>query len=391
MARKHKSHTVESLQRIDDSEAKLAVSEERLRLALEAGEIGVWDWNIDTNSLSWSEQVYYIHGVDPKKFQLTYENYRKYVHPEDKVKTQKAIEDALKGEKPYNIDFRIITPDKHLRWVSTSATVLRDKSGKPIRMLGATSDVTDRKELERKKDEFLAIASHELKTPVTSIKAYGQVLQKMLRREGNVKAATHLEKMDAQIDKLTNLIGDLLDVTKIQSGKLQFNEEEFDFNLLVKEIVEEVQRTTEKHQIKAELVNLKFITGDKERIGQVLTNLLTNAIKYSPHSQKINVSSTADSNCVTLCVRDYGVGIPKENQTKVFEQFYRVSGPGKETFPGLGLGLYITSEIIKRQGGRVWVESEEGKGSTFCFTLPLEKHEVNLKVDTSLEEEIRHE
>lgn len=117
----------------------------------------------------------------------------------------------------------------------------------------------------------------------------------------------------------------------------------------------------------------KSIYADKERIGQVLINLITNAIKYSPHSNKIIVTTTSDKEKITLCVEDFGVGIPKEKQGKVFEQFFRVSGPTQNTFPGLGLGLYISSEIIKREGGRIWVESAEGKGSTFCFSLPLKK------------------
>ncbi len=241
-------------------------------------------------------------------------------------------------------------------------------------------DVTDQvlnkkkiEELSRQKDDFLGIASHELKTPVTSIKAYGQVLQRMFKSEGNDKGVAHLAKMDAQVNRLSNLIGDLLDVTKIQSGRLQFHEEHFDFNHVVNEVIEEIQRTTDKHRIIKKLDKTKKLYGDPERIGQVLINLMTNAIKYSPKTDKIVVSTNVDAKSVTLCVQDFGVGIPKDKKEKVFEQFFRVSGPKQDTFPGLGLGLYISSEIIKREGGRIWVESREGKGSTFCFTLPIKR------------------
>ena len=241
-----------------------------------------------------------------------------------------------------------------------------------VAVAGTTRDITEIIELSKQKDDFLGIASHELKTPVTSIKAYGQVLQTMFQRKGDTKAVASLQKMDAQVNKLTNLIGDLLDVTKIQSGRLEFHEDFFDFSELVNEIVDSMQLTTEKHSLIKNLSRTRKVFGDRDRIGQVLTNLISNAIKYSPHTDKILIKTEGDKNSVTLCVQDFGVGIPKEKQGKVFEQFFRVSGPNHSTVPGLGLGLYISSEIIKRQGGKIWVESEEGKGSSFCFMIPVD-------------------
>ena len=241
-----------------------------------------------------------------------------------------------------------------------------------VAVAGTTRDITEIIELSKQKDDFLGIASHELKTPVTSIKAYGQVLQTMFQRQGDTKAVASLQKMDAQVNKLTNLIGDLLDVTKIQSGRLEFHEDFFDFSELVNGIVDSMQLTTEKHSLIKNLSRTRKVFGDRDRIGQVLTNLISNAIKYSPHTDKILIKTEGDKNSVTLCVQDFGVGIPKEKQGKVFEQFFRVSGPNHSTVPGLGLGLYISSEIIKRQGGKIWVESEEGKGSSFCFMIPVD-------------------
>lgn len=235
----------------------------------------------------------------------------------------------------------------------------------------ALREIAERKKLEKQKDEFISIASHELKTPVTSIKAYGQVLQHAFLQRNDHNSAKQLAKMDVQIDKLTNLIGDLLDVTKIESGKIIFTEEAFVFDELVSEIVDELQHTTSAHEIKIVGKTGKTLSGDRERTGQVLTNLISNAIKYSPDTKDILVKLSADKKHVSLCVQDFGIGIPKEKQRHVFERFYRISGPKQDTYPGLGLGLYISSEIIKRQGGRIWVESEQGKGSSFCFTLPL--------------------
>lgn len=230
-------------------------------------------------------------------------------------------------------------------------------------------DIEERIEIDRRKDEFISIASHELKTPVTSLKAYTQILQSTFDEDKNEKASAMLGKMDKQIDKLTSLIVDLLDVTKIDKGEMVFDFEKFDINELITEIAEEMQRTTQKHKIKLELNDCKKIKGDRNRIGQVIVNFISNAIKYSPGKNKIIVSSKCDDKNVTISVRDFGIGIPKAEHTNIFKRFYRVLG--NYTFPGLGLGLYISSEIIKRHKGEISFQSKEGKGSTFYFQIPL--------------------
>lgn len=232
-------------------------------------------------------------------------------------------------------------------------------------------DITEQKKLERQKDEFLAIASHELKTPITSIKIYSQFLLTSFQKKGDEKATGQLTKMYAQVNKLTNLISDLLDVTKIKGGKLQLNKEEFDFNTLVDDIIADLQLTTEKHSIVKEFSKTKTVYADRDRLGQVITNFLSNAIKYSPDSNKIIVQIKNEKNDVLFSVQDFGIGISKDEQRNVFKRFVRVSEHHK-TFPGLGLGLYISKEIMKRHGGKIWMKSEKGKGSTFYFSLPLD-------------------
>ncbi|RZJ67854.1 MAG: HAMP domain-containing histidine kinase, partial [Flavobacterium sp.] len=200
---------------------------------------------------------------------------------------------------------------------------------------------------------------------------YAQVVESMFKRSGDFKNADLLGKMNKQVDRLTNLISDLLDVTKINSGRLQFNNAEFDFNEMVEEVIEDVQRTSFKHIIKKELNFNKTIYGDRDRICQVVTNLLTNAVKYSPEANEVVIYTEDAHDSVKVCVQDYGIGISPDLQDHVFEQFYRVSGNREHTFPGLGLGLYISSEIVKRLGGKIWVNSVQGKGSTFGFTIPI--------------------
>ena len=257
-----------------------------------------------------------------------------------------------------------------------NARTLQQGPNKTSLILLAIEDITERKQLEQQKDEFVSIASHELKTPITSVKAYTQILGQRFRKAEDTKSVELVEKMDTQLDKLTTLIGDLLDITKIEAGRMQFHESYFDFNELVEETVEELQRTTEKHQIVKQLQPSRTVYGDHDRLGQVLTNFITNAIKYSPGADKIIVKTVVDANNTTLQVQDFGVGLSHKDLERVFERFYRVGGPDQATYPGLGLGLYIASEIIKRHKGRVWVESIPSKGSTFCFSLPMTKPQL---------------
>lgn len=232
-------------------------------------------------------------------------------------------------------------------------------------------DVERRMELDRLKDEFLSMASHELKTPVTSLKAFTQVLQMTFEKEENHRAVDLLSKMDKQINKLNRLIFDLLDITKVDRGELIFDIEDFDFKKLVEEIIEEMQRTTQTHTIKHTLSGNAVVSGDRNRIGQVITNLLSNAIKYSPNSPEILLSTYDDINNVKLCVQDFGLGIPEDEQSKIFNRFFRAHGKNKHsTFPGLGLGLYISCQIMKKHSGTIEFKSVEDSGSTFCFTLP---------------------
>ncbi|MEO8794155.1 MAG: CheR family methyltransferase [Daejeonella sp.] len=233
--------------------------------------------------------------------------------------------------------------------------------------------IDERIKLEVQKNRFISMASHELKTPVTSIKGYTQVLQQKFKKAGNIEAEAFLAKMDKQINKLTSLINDLLDSTKVTQGQLKYNEELFNFNDLADEIVDEMQQTTKSHTIELNLGDTKMILGDRNRIGQVIINMLSNAIKYSPRANQIMVSTSIEKSNLKFNVQDFGIGISKESQLSVFDQFFRVNGILQDTFAGLGLGLFIASEIVKRHNGLMSVKSIEGKGSTFSFTLPFGK------------------
>lgn len=226
------------------------------------------------------------------------------------------------------------------------------------------------------RDEFMALASHELKTPVTSLKTYTQVLQRQARRRGDEQTAAQLDRMDRQIDKLTGLINDLLNVARIQGGRLEYADEAGDLNAVVREAVDATQPSTAKHRIEVTGAIGCPVRGDRERLEQVITNLLTNAVKYSPQADRVVVTLGTKERQAVVAVRDFGIGIAPEHLPHLFDRFYRVSDPAEKTYPGLGIGLYIVGEIVKRHGGAIRVESAPGAGITFTVTLPLTREPV---------------
>lgn len=291
------------------------------------------------------------------------------VHPEDKALAAKETEKIFKNGTGGTVRFRWIAKSGKVLYVEAQSYVIKDATGTPVGMRGVTMDISQRMELERRKDEFISMASHELKTPITSIKVFTQLMQRKISQDP--AQITYLQRMDNQIDKLTNLVNDLLDVSKIQAGKLELRKDLFSLDALVAETIETIQATT-KHKIQLQGSVRKKVCGDKDRVEQVLINFLSNAIKYSPDAKEILVSIRKNNQHVEVSVQDFGIGIADEHIDKIFNRFYRVYDNHDQTFPGLGMGLYISSVIIKRHQGTIWFESKPGKGSTFYFSLPFE-------------------
>ncbi|MEO6330562.1 MAG: ATP-binding protein, partial [Ginsengibacter sp.] len=223
-------------------------------------------------------------------------------------------------------------------------------------------------ESHKKKDEFIGIASHELKTPLTSIKAYLQVLAEMENQQPNKQ---YVQKALENVNKLQQLLFDLLDVSKIQSGQLELNINEFNIDALIDEAIAASQIISAHHKIIREGKPIaQNISADRQRIEQVLINLLSNATKYSPGANKVIVRTSKTASEVIVSVKDLGIGIPAEEQSKIFDRFYRSSELSRHHISGFGLGLYICKDIITRHGGKIWIESI-GNGSVFNFSLPL--------------------
>jgi len=244
--------------------------------------------------------------------------------------------------------------------------------------VGTFTDIDAQKRAEKEKDEFLSIASHELKTPLTSIKAYMQLLDRKLRLEEESAEAKYVNRVQGQVDKLNSLISDLLDLSKIDNGKLVINKKVFSLEHMVKSAIDSIVQTHEQSNMvlyrQGDISDL-MVYGDEIRLEQVLVNFLTNAYKYAAGTEKVIVDCAVVGDAVKISVIDFGIGIPAEKQRDVFEKFYRVEETSFD-FQGLGIGLYICAEIIRSHQGTIGVESSNGEGATFYFTLPL-----NLVVD----------
>ncbi|MEJ6980482.1 PAS domain-containing sensor histidine kinase [Pedobacter sp. P351] len=286
------------------------------------------------------------------------------------------------GKKIDHFDTIRISKDGREIPVSLSVSPVLDKNGNIIGASKIARDISEKikdleireqlfteiKELNQKKDVFIGLASHELKTPLTSINGYLQIIGRL--NEG-AKSQQFIDKTLQQVSKLSNLVSDMLDVSKIEANQLRFSNENFDILKVVDNAIEIFDHTNNSHEIilHSTCDNLTVV-GDPNRMEQAIVNLLTNAIKYSSNSTKVDVFLSCTENEIKIGVKDYGCGIAPDKLEKIFSRFYRIEDVNPH-ISGLGIGLYITKQIIDRHNGKVWAESKEGEGSTFWFTLPL--------------------
>ena len=225
--------------------------------------------------------------------------------------------------------------------------------------------------LMQRKDDFLSIASHELKTPLTTLKGYLKIAANSAKKEGSEQTSEFIKRAEKQADKLAALIKDLLDVSKIEAGRMEYHFSEFPLKEVLEDCIDFANNDSVNHIVMMEGDIDTPIKADRNRIEQVVCNLLSNAIKYSPESPVVTIRVKKDlDNCI-VSVKDNGIGVPLDKQSNLFLKFYRVEKT-EQKFSGLGIGLFIAHEIIEKHGGKMWLESEPGKGSTFSFSLPLE-------------------
>lgn len=275
---------------------------------------------------------------------------------------------SIQSNKPIELEARYRRKDGIYRWHLIRSVPIFNSANEVEFWLGIATDIQAQKNKEEKKDEFISIASHEMKTPLTTATAYLQLLEQVL--DPDHASFSYVEKARNAVERLRNLVAELVDVNKIQNGRLPYNLTHFNLNQLIQTIIDNFKLSFPEASIKTKGVFSRSLFADKNRIQQVLINLLTNAIKYSRTPADVRIEIKEDLEAVTLSIHDKGIGMSNEDIKKVFDRYYRAEDQ-KETAPGLGIGLYITKEIIERHHGEIWAESSLGKGSTFYFKLPV--------------------
>jgi PAS domain S-box-containing protein len=340
--------------------------EERIRLAVEAAEIGTYDYSFENNKLITSDRFNEILGVASGADRA--EVLAKF-HPDDRHLSDAAHEKAKNTGRIF-YEARLLSKDKLMKWVRFQASVYFDVNGNRERILGTVIDITEYKALQQQKDDFISIASHELKTPITSLKASLQLIARMKEAPNQLILSRMIDQATRSMDKITELIEDLLNVSKMNAGQIELRKDWFKVSDMLTACCNHV-REIGKHELIIQGDKQLQIFADEHRVDQVVVNLVNNAVKYAPSSSEIFLMIEKLNNMVKVSVKDSGPGIAQEQLPFLFDRYFRADNSGMQV-SGLGLGLYISADIVRRHGGEMGVESEIGKGSNFWFTLPIE-------------------
>ncbi|MEP0923929.1 PAS domain S-box protein [Leptolyngbya sp. ST-U4] len=376
------------------AEESLRQSEERLRLALSVGQSGIWDWDIINNHITWSEQIYQFHGLTPDTFSGKVEDFAELIHPEDRAKVSAAIQQALEKRSSYEIEFRVVQPSGAIRWLSTTGGAFFNAQGGPVRMLGATIDITERKAIEaereqllrreqfareqaeaanRVKDEFLAVLSHELRTPLNPILGWTRLLR---TRSFDATATDRaLDTIERNAKLQSQLIEDLLDVSRILQGKVRLDARPVDLVTTIEAALETVRLSAEAKGIQIQTAfnpGVAQTNGDANRLQQIVWNLLSNAVKFTRSGGRVQVRLDRIGTNAQIQVSDTGEGISPDFLPYIFDYFRQADSSTTRQFGGLGLGLAIVRHLVELHGGTVKAESPGlGMGTTFTVQLPL--------------------
>lgn len=349
--------------------ADIRRAEENLRMAVDAAGLGTFQIGVEGRVFTYSTKLKEFFGFYPDEF-MSYEASVGQVHPDFRELLMANVEKAFSENARFDMEYPIIGyHDEKIRWVRAIGEI-QQKEGKQY-FTGVIHEITEKKLDEIRKNDFIGIVSHELKTPLTSIKTYIQLMQARCSRAEDDLLSKILEKADLQINKMTTMINGFLDISRLESGKIHINRQRFDLSDLLKAAEEETKATVDSHITVFAPINSVQVNADRDKIEQVVNNLISNAVKYAPAGSTIRISCTSDDTFAYVSVRDQGKGIRPEDIAHIFDRYYRVEGEEMQSISGFGIGLYLCSEIISHHHGSISVKSEIGVGSDFIFSLPL--------------------
>ena len=374
------------------AEEALQKSQASLAKAQRIAHMGNWERNVDDTGRYWSDEMFRIFGLEPRQVALTRKEFYNLIHPDDR----KFVYEALYENKPCDIEYRIVWVDGSIRVVHARAEVTFDEDGKSLKIHGILQDITERKraeaqlktaeekvweaevlrEVDRLRSELMSNVSHELRTPLASIKGFASTLLQPDVTWTEEEQRDFFRTIDQEADRLSRIINDLLDISRLEAGAMKLKKHNYRIAEIIGSISGRLDRLAERHKLEKKVSpELPPVLVDEMRIGQVLANLVENAVKFSPEGSPITIGAELVGNLIEVSVADRGRGIPAELIDKVFDRFYQTESvvTGRKT--GTGLGLSICRGIIGAHGGRMWVESRVGEGSKFSFILPVSEQE----------------
>lgn len=351
----------------------LQESTDRLRLATQAAGMGVWEYDLGSRELVWDDRMFQIYGIKRENFANAFEAWNSCLTPEQLARADIELRAAIKGEKALQAEFDLVWPNGEVHVVEAAALVLRDYQGQAVRLVGVNIDISERKRMEQMKNEFVSTVSHELRTPLTSIKGALGLIRSGVTGELPEKLSSMLDIAYNNSDRLVRLINDILDIEKIEAGKMDFHKLPLDLVPLIEESLEANREYAKTHRVVYRFqteIDAARVEGDHDRLIQAMTNLLSNAAKFSPQGGCVEIRLAQINNEFRVEVQDKGAGIPVAFRSKIFSKFSQADGSDTRQKGGTGLGLNITQAIIEQHLGKIGFEGGEGAGTTFYIELP---------------------
>lgn len=340
------------------------------QIALDSANVGVWIMDATSGQFFPSNRTKVLFGFSTEQH-MSFDDALLKVVDKHRRAFLTSVEQAIKHRNSLYVECPVITPpEKKHRWLSiTGGFNTSDESNRYFS--GIVVDITEQKQNDLRRSKFIGMVSHELKTPLTALKAYVQMLNNWAKKQKDSFTIGALSKVEKQVKKMLNMINSLLNLSGAEAGKIHLNKQEFAMDELISEVIEETMFITAAHHITVAPCSRVMVKADRDKIEQVMVNLLSNAAKYSGKEKPIEVNCASVENVLTVSIKDQGMGISKTDIEKLFTPHYRVESRETEKIAGFGIGLYLCSEIITRHQGQIWVESVPGEGSTFKFTLPI--------------------
>jgi PAS domain S-box-containing protein len=365
---------------------RLERSESLLTEAQIAARLGSWEWDIRKDTIAWTDELYDLYGID-RGAPIDFDTYIRHIHPDDREIARQAAANALRELEPFSFDHRVLLPDGSVRYMHGRGRVITDHEGKPLRMIGSGQDISEQKAVEhelqaariaaeaanRAKSEFLASMSHELRTPLNAIGGYLDLVDLGIHGPVTDAQRAALSRIKVNQEHLLGLINDVLQFAKLEAGRLEFAADDFDIGEVVSETMGMLEPQADARGLgySLKLPEGELVTrGDRERLRQILVNLLGNAIKFTPSGGRIEVEAADTGDSVAISVEDTGPGIPGEMLEAVFDPFVQVGRDLKGKQHGVGLGLAISRDLARAMKGDLTVRSAPGVGSTFTVHLP---------------------